>query len=58
MRIWENKAIKLIKQNLSEFQIIDILQTEMKEAGIFAEEHLIKPRIDMAQQIFNNVKDK
>jgi len=51
MKIWEKRAIELIKENIPEFDILDTLQLEMKQAGIFAEEHLDKPRIDMAQQI-------
>ena len=58
MKIWEDRAIELMKQDLPEFHILDTLQNEMKQAGIFSEEHLTKPRIDMAQQIIDNVKDK
>ena len=58
MKIWEDRAIELMKQDLPEFHILDTLQNEMNQVGIFAGEKLAKQRIDMAQQIINNVKDK
>ena len=58
MKEWENRVIELFKCKLSEVVILDTLQSEMKQAGIFAEDHLDKQRIDMAQQIINIVKGK
>lgn len=58
MKIWEDRAIELIKGNVPEFDVLDTLQLEMKKAGIFSEEHLTDSRIDMAQQIIDNVKEK
>ncbi len=63
MKIWEDRARELLqpkKNNVfnTEWHILDTLQLEMKQAGIFAEEHLDKPRIDMTQQIIDNIKDK
>lgn len=58
MKIWEDRAIELIKCKLSEVVILDTLQSEMKEAGIFFEDDLVGTRINMAQQIIDIVKDK
>lgn len=58
MKIWEDRARELIKEELLEFTILDMLQREMEEAGIFAGDKLVKTRINMAQQIINNVKGK
>ncbi len=58
MKIWENRAIELFQQYPQEYHVLDILQLEMKQAGVFVEEHLVSQRIDIAQQIINNVKDK
>ena len=58
MKIWEDRAKELMQQNQPEFQVLDTLQLEMKQASIFAEEHLDSQRINMAQQIIDNVKGK
>ncbi len=63
MKIWEDRAKELLQPNKNnvfntEWHILDTLQLEMKQAGIFAEDHLDKQRIDMAQQIINIVKNK
>jgi len=58
MKIWEDRAIELMKSNVPEFHVLDTIQLEMKQAGIFAEEHLDSQRISMAQQIIDIVKNK
>jgi len=58
MKIWEDRARELIKEELLEFTILDMLQREMEEAGIFVGDKLVKTRVNMAQQIINNVKGK
>ena len=58
MKIWEDRATELMKDNVPEFDVLDTLQLEMKKAGIFSEEHLTDARINMAQQIIDNVKNK
>ena len=63
MKIWEDRVRELLAPMPNntfntEWHILDTLQLEMKQAGIFAEEHLDKQRIDMAQQIIDIVKDK
>lgn len=57
MKEWELKATLLIKENIPEYQVLDMLQLEMKEVGLFAEEHLTEQRIGIAQQIIDIVKD-
>jgi len=58
MKIWEDRAIELLKEELLEFTVLDMLQREMEEAGVFAGDKLVVTRVNMAQQIINNVKDK
>ena len=58
MKIWEDRAIELMKQDISELDILDMLQTEMAKVGIFSGDNFVSYRVNMAQQIINNVKDK
>ena len=58
MKIWEDRAIELIKLNIPEFDVLDTLQNELEKAGILAGDKFVETRVSMAQQIINNVKDK
>lgn len=58
MREWEIRAIELLQDIRTEDIALDILQLELKTAGILSSDHLMSHRVDMAQQIINNVKEK
>ncbi len=58
MKIWEDRAIELMKLNIPEFHVLDTLQNELEKAGILAGDKFVETRVSMAQQIIDNVKDK
>jgi len=71
MREWEEKAKshierakKVVEENPNQFPLgwedlaLDNLQQEMREEGLFSQQHLDDSRIDMAKQIIDNVKDE
>lgn len=58
MREWEIRAIELLQSVETEDVVLDLLQSELKTAGILSTNALMSHRADMAQQIINNVKEK
>ena len=58
MRKWEIRAIKLLESVETEEVVLDLLQLELKTAGILSTDALMSHRVGMAQQIINNVKEK